>query len=584
MDKVKTNGKTPPVVIPGSTYALEGEKMVYTSYKTSKGEIVPHKNYFPFYGQITEKLTILHEHGQEVVFTIEGEKSGRPYTTEVTAAEFVNPHKLYLALIQAMPGKPPVLKPTLRVHLEPAISALTDERQMKQTKAVTHTGWTPDGKAFVMPRQTVGRKNYVCKLGEVEHELNGFGLKKGTREEVEIAYLILLSLKKIYRPATIYTLIAHAFLPPLLNWVGNQARYMYHIHGETGALKTELAKIIMSLYGPLKSAAITYKWSDTPIGAEQRAHALKDCLMLIDDLKPSTITQNHRWVAFIQAAVDAAGRKRATITGKAGESFPPRALLLSTGETVPYAGEESYTARMIQARLEPQAGGWNDQLANVQEKDHLLSGLMYEYIDWLRLGNGRNALLVYKEKLAKAPTLKHNRLSSNFAANLLAAEMFSRFCLDYGLMAAQDGERFLAQHLDGLTEIITETAEMAHSERYSQRFVAVLCDMIETGSVHVAKHPLDKSPPQNYIGWFDKDYTYLHMGGVGLIKTLARRVGIDINIDRGTLLRQLYNDGMIHSTTARIRARKFDYQHPGTRKMVVAFFQEKLWPKEETDA
>jgi len=577
------NGKTATVTKaienfkPQTTHRLVGDYMVRVSYDIKNGEAVEKRITIPFYGQITKKLTVHHDDGRrEVILTIAGKASGKPYTVEVKADEYTDTKKLYLALFNHFQGLPPPIDQHLRKFIEPAITAITSEHEMSQIDAIPCTGWTPTGKAFVMPGNSVGRGNFICKLGEVEAELKHFGLTQPARPELEQAFMHLMSLKNIYRPGTVYTVIAHAFLPPLIRWVGNRIRYIYHIHGETGSGKTELAKIIMGLYGPQKEDAITYKWTDTPVGAESRAYALKDCLMLIDDFKPGTVTQNHRWVAFIQAAVDAMGRKRGTITGRGQAALPPRALLLSTGETVPDAGEESYTARMLQARLNYQeTTGWNEQLGHIQDNAGILNGLMYEYINWLLKGNGQGVTEEYQALQNEAPNVKHARLRNNYVANRLGFTMFVDFCKHSQLMSNDEAEYYLEQHQTALLEITQETSQAAHSQRYSQRFAHALVQAMEVNAVYIADGPED-THVQNYVGWKDDTFIYILAGGMKMIQRWARGNDAEININVGTLRRQLYYDGLTYSTPARIDKGYYDHQPIKGGKLVTALYREKL--------
>lgn len=450
---------------------------------------------------------------------------------------------------------------------------------------MTCTGWAPDGKAFVLPGGAIGT-GYTCQIDKaIEPELRNFQLQERTEPELRTAMVGLLSLLKIYKPAVIYTLIAHAFLPPLLKYVGDDARYMYHIHAETGSLKTELAKLIMALYGPLGTSAITYKWSNTPYGAESRAHALKDCLMLIDDLKPGAIPENDKskWVAFVQAAVDAMGRKRATMSGRAAVSLPPRALLLSTGETVPEAGEESYTARMLLGELDkrPANEGRCTRLDDIKTvAAPLFSGLMYAYIKWLLDGNGHGAMEEYKKLQLDGAKTKHQRLANNVASNKLGALMFCKFCVDTGLFTDRMSDIFITGHTKGLEAVLDHTAQRAHEERYSQRFVNALRDAIETGYCKLSDLADDRR-----VGWAEDNYIFILNGAKEIVDQWLRSSGQSpINIAKPDLRRQLYNDGLSNSTAARVRAGQYDYQaiDPVTqaRPMVIALYKAKIFAHE----
>lgn len=578
---IETDPDEPDIEEPGYVpfYSVENGRTLYTTFKTVGGEIMPVRQVVaPFECHIKEKLTIFDEHDQNVVYALAGIKGKHPFTAKVTADEWADSKKLVSAILRYLPGKPPDTNPNLRNHWGPAISALTDETMMKEIKAIPSTGWTPDGKAFVMPSGGVG-VGYVCQMDQsMEYELAHFGLGRQDEAHNRGALATLLSLDRVYKRAVVYTLLAHAFLPPLLRWVGDEARYLYHIHADTGSFKTELGKIIMGLYGPLGTAGITYKWSNTPYGAESRAYSLKDCLMLLDDLKPGTISEvdKGKWVAFVQAAVDALGRKRATITGKAATSLPPRAIILSTGEAIPEAGEASYTARMILAQLDKQPEGRNHTLDRIKSRVQDLSGLMYAYIEWLLAGNGQGAVDEYKKLQSAGIATSHTRLAANFASNRLGAVMFAKFCLDKNYMTPRIAEIFLKQHLAGLESIIRTTDLKAHAERYSQRFMAALQDALSTG---FAK--LSDSMVERRVGWEDDQYIYLLSGSKEIVDQWLRQSGqTTINISKKDLRKQLHSDALSYSTPARIAAGQYDYQAldpaTGSKQMIIAIFKENV--------
>jgi hypothetical protein len=565
------------------TYAEVDGCMVYTTYKTIDGNIIANKRIIaPFVARITEKHTVFDDNDQTVTYTLAGNRGNQNFSTSIEADDWADQKRLTSVLLnKCLPGLPPDTDPNLRKFWGSAIAALSNAEEMKEVKSMTCTGWAPDGKAFVLPGGAIGT-GYTCQIDKaIEPEMRNFQLQQRTEPEMRTAIVGLLSLLKIYKPAVIYTLIAHAFLPPLMKYVGDDVRYMYHIHAETGSLKTELAKLIMALYGPLGTSAITYKWSNTPYGAESRAHALKDCLMLIDDLKPGAIPENDKskWVAFVQAAVDAMGRKRATMSGKAAVSLPPRALLLSTGETVPEAGEESFTARMLLGELDkrPDNEGrctWLDEIKT--NAAPLFSGVMYAYIEWLLAGNGQGAVDEYRKLQLNGALTKHQRLASNVASNRLGAIMFCKFCVASGLFSARMSDIFLTSHAAGLDAVLDHTAQRAHEERYSQRFVSALRDALETGYCKLSAIQDDRR-----VGWADNTHVYVLNGAKEIVDQWLRSSGQSaINIAKPDLRRQLYNDGLSNSTAARVKAGQYDYQamDPATqaRPMVIALYKSKF--------
>lgn len=566
-------------------YVFENGCMVYITYRKDGEGFAPVKNYIPFWGRVTKKLTLFEENGeQKVIYTIAGQKDKRPYALDVEATDFADGRKLYTQLLDYLPGGPPVLAQKLIPHVSTAISAISERKEISEANAIPSTGWTPDGDAFVMPSGSIGQSNYLCHLSqELNTEFQYFGFGSNSPEQNKLALDGLMDLCRVYRPRSIHVTLSHAFLPPLLRWLGNEARYLLHLHADTGSFKTELAKLIMSLYGPVGDVAITYKWSGTAYGAEARAHVLKDCLMLVDDLKPSTITPDMlpKWIAFIQSAVDAMGRKRATITGRAASALPPRALLFSTGEAIPEAGESSYNARMLLAELDSQPPGRNELLDQIKSKSGLFSGLMGAYIEWLLKGNGQEALVVFKGFQAESIKSAHARLSNNYAANCTGGTMFWRFCQDAGLITTVEAESLFEMVKLSALDVVGATGRKVQEERYSQKFLSALRDAISTGFAYIA----DEKPDARRVGWQDDDFVYLTNGALAIVNQWLRNSGEpSINIPTKEIRKQLFNDGLTYSTDARAEAGRWDVQRvdpaDNSKPMVTAIYRDKFYNTE----
>lgn len=582
-------------------YTLEGCQMVYTTYKKVDDKVMAVKNRIPFTGQVTRKLILFEEDGtQQVTYTINGKKDGKPYSLDVEAEDFADGKKLFTRLLNYLPGGPPPIANTMIKHVHTAISTVTNQDQIEQIKATPYLGWTPDGKAFVTPNGSVGDLSYTCKLdGELAKEFKKFGFRQNTPDENRQAVDALLSLQQVYRPDAIHVLIGHIFLPPLLRWLGTQARYLLHIHAGSGSLKTELAKLAMAFYLVLDddhsgkdqgNSAITYKWSSTPIGAESRAYGLKDCLMLIDDLKPNTLTPDvlPRWVAFIQAYVDAAPRKRGGIYGQAGAALPPRAVLLSTGEAIPEAGEASYTARMLLVELDsrPADAPRDTALDNVRDnKSHLFSGLMRAYIEWLQQTNGANAIEVLKHYQAKQVQTAHTRLSANYAANSTGAWLFAQFCAKTGLMSDDEKLTFEKMHQQAVLRVVAATSQKVQDERYSQKFISSLRDAISTGYARLSNTTMDT---RNRVGWQDDDFVYLLNGSMAVVNAYLRQSGdVPLIIPMREVSKQLFEDGYSYSTQGRVDRGYFDVQRTDpaddSRPMVTAVYRAKFYGLDISD-
>lgn len=576
-------------------YILKNGTMTYVSYQKDGEGFKAVLQPFYFWGRITQKMTIFHEDGtQEAIYTITGQKDKRAYSMDIAASDFADGRKLYKELLNYLPGGPPPIKDHLVKQINTAIAAISKRKTITEIRAIPSTGWTPDGKAFVNPGGSVGKSEYICKLDDtLTKEMKYFQFRENSPAENKEAVELLLSLRNIYRPDSINVILAHTFLPPLLRWTGNRARYLLHIHAGTGSLKSELAKLMMAFYGPSGDQAITYKWTDTPVGIDSRANALKDCLMLIDDLKPNTIRAEHlnQWVAFVQSYVDAMGKKRGTIGGGANSGKDPRCILISTGEAIPEAGEASYIARMLLVQLDKQPDEWNYDLSAIQDRiekeTNIFSGLMRDYITWLLEGHGQEATAIFKGFQVESMGAEHLRLSNNYAANRTAAKMFAEFCHQRGYISELDRNFFMVEHHESIMQILAHTGEKVRSERYSQRFISALRDAVSTGFAYIGVGR-ERIEGGKRVGWQDEAFVYLTNGSLTIANQWLRNANQSaINMSSRELREQLHQDGLTESTPARVNRGEYDVQRTdpadGSKPMVMAVYARKFYNLEDTE-
>ena len=550
---------------------------IYHRYRSNSGALVVDPVIIAPFNAIIDQKTIITGPEQTTYYLIRGMAWGkRKFSLKVNAETFNDAKQFSTAILNHLPGEPPDTDPRYQKLWSVSIAHLTRKGgNMKELKAYNQTGWTPKGD-FTMPGGGVG--DSICYPSPaLRDDLANFKIKPLEKEKLKITLDNLLDLANVYNSGEFYVSLAHALLPPLIRWIGNDGRYLLHIHADTGSLKTELGKILMSLYGPTGPDAITYRWTDTPIGIYPRAYALKDCLLFLDDLKPGTIkaADNHKWVSFLQSAVDSLSRRRASISGGAGQSYRPHAIILSTGEAIPQAGEASYMARMILLKMSKKFDERNHRFDKIKKYSPNFNGILFNYVLWLKK-NGDS----FPEKLRALQnnrlTVNHPRLAVNFAANLLSMKSFINFCLDKDLICSHCANKILTDHLETLTKAILYTNHIVIDERYSKQFITAVVDSLASGFSSISK-----VLTPNRIGFEDETKIYLLPGAKEIIdKYLLESGKQPINITKRDLYRQAYEDEYTFCTESSIKAGRFDCQmkDPATnrRTLTMAVFKNKL--------
>ncbi|RME72760.1 MAG: DUF927 domain-containing protein [Chloroflexi bacterium] len=493
-----------------------------------------------FWAKLVHKQVIYDDRERTVIYTLYGEKDGKEFTAKIPGEIWFDKNKLATALLPYLPGKPPVVESKKQQHWGPAFSYLGDN---KESRALASTGWTPDGKSFVAPAGNIG-SGWECALNDnlAEH-FKGYGFPRGIGDDqtAKNAVRNLLRLTEIYKPEAVYIAIAHAFLPPLLRWLP-EARYLLHIQGSTGYGKTEFAKFFMALYGPLGDQAITYKWSDTPVGFESRAYTLKDVLMLIDDYKPGLFNRGSGdekgWVRNLQAYTSGSGRGRSQKDGAAGKLRPPRCLLISTGEDDLRFDEESIINRTLTVRLTKPSRNKVDTYHQLVEVTAEFHTIMARYIAWLQ--QTRPPVKAWHKQFLAQNQHINSHLARNMASNLVGAEAVAQFLYETKLLDAVEINRFKDNHDQAINTAIEDTATTAAQQRYSIVFLEAISEALSYGTVYLGEKDIMRS---GYIGWYDDDYIYLTPAAVTAANEWLKKNGREIKISNGRLYDQLHLDG-----------------------------------------
>lgn len=109
----------------------------------------------------------------------------------------------------------------------------------------------------------------------------------------------------------------------------------------SGALKSELAAVIQRFFGTnFDRLTLPASWVATPNSLERVAFDFKDCVLVIDDFAPAgtpiDVRKDHTTAdRVIRGASNASGRGRMHADGSVRPAYPPRSLILGTGEDIP---------------------------------------------------------------------------------------------------------------------------------------------------------------------------------------------------------------------------------------------------------
>ncbi len=512
----------------------------------------------------------------DVVFLFEMIVEGQaPLLGEITAAEFENDQKLKIQLRK-------IGRSRLRFNgrrINEIRNAILTSSMAEQTTIYDVTGWTDvhEVEHFLMPGYSVGPTQPTVQLPS-QGRLGGYGFVALDEEETRTALRVFVEeLLKAMPPRIAYPVLAHVFVPPIHRWLGTTDRYLLHLLGATGTLKTTFATLAMALWGEaFATGAPPATWGATVNALEAMASYAKDVPFLIDDYKPGMVTSNDI-VRFLQNYADGTRRDRLTRESDLKQSKIVQAHLLSTGEDAP-TGEASVMARSLILRLE-RGDARLDHLREAQTHARLLAGLMPRFIAWLLADKTREAgvrqrfqnlqeELRIKRSLSRVPNA--NRIATNLAMNWVAFEMMVEWLEAAEALAAGARTRLVAAYAEVVDDLLADMGRSVQAERSSHIFLETVASLLAAGSHGIAEDNLSLLPPSVIeLGWRGSNAVFLNGNAFHEVNKVR-----PLNVSEHNLHRQLEEDRMLVVTDT--KQTKVNRSRLGQQRRVLAVRPELL--------
>jgi hypothetical protein len=294
--------------------------------------------------------------------------------------------------------------------------------------------------------------------------------------------------------------------------------FLLWLLGLSGTLKSSLAALFLSHYGAFDRTTLPGEWITTANTLEKRAFTLKDAMFVIDDYAPKAdnrreIEAKAERLIRSQGNLSGRGRLRADLTEPS--SFPPRGLVVATGEEIP----PGLSGRARTLVIEVKKGDVDlALLSEAQQTANRLPHAMAGYIDWL-------APQIPQLPALLRETFRGARDRANVAsAHLRVPEVLAQLwlglhcALNYAEeIGACSGTEAREQRRNCWASLLAsgnDQARLIESERPSRRFLRVLLALVVQGKAVLT--PKDEAkeaaiPPQgcSLLGWRDERFLYL---------------------------------------------------------------------------
>lgn len=355
-----------------------------------------------------------------------------------------------------------------------------------------------------------------------------------------------------------------------------------HLAGPTGVMKSELAALAMQHFGAgFDRTHLPAQWASTPNALERLAFEAKDALVVVDDFAPHGSQQDiNRLHAtadrVIRGAGNGAGRGRMHADGRLRPDYPPRCLIVSTGEDIPHG--QSLRARLAIVEVGP--GDVGRAVLSRSQRDAaagVLAAAMAGYVRWLA---GRMDALQatagdeLSELRERAWRLNgaHARTPDVVAHLAYGWRQWLDFAVDVGAITDEERASLWERVWAALGVLAGEQAGHQRAEEPTRRFLSLVADAIASGEAHVAR--TDGKPPAKAgawgwqlresfaadgesifmpqgkrIGWLDGGTLYLLPDAAyAAANRLASATGAPLGIAPKTLGKRLHERGLLVST------------------------------------
>jgi len=394
--------------------------------------------------------------------------------------------------------------------LREAIQRLSTDA--KRRRVFTHTGWRNiEGRwVYLTASGAIGVDGFEIDLGP---ELSRYRFPRTTEDPVVAmrASLRLLDMAKLTITAPLW---AGVFRAPLAS--AYPLDLSLWMEGQTGTLKSSQAAAALSHWGQFDRTNLPGAWSSTANSLEKRAFSLKDSLFVVDDYAPTGPDRREFEVKAArllraQGNLAGRGRLRADLTERPG--YPPRGLILGTGEQRPPG--RSILARMFLIEV-CEGDVCLDVLSAVQKDALRLPHAMAGYISWL--GPQMDSLpttLGDQFRSARARAEKsgpHLRIPEALAHLWLGIDAGLGYAEEIKACDAIEAGDIRARCWEALVERAKIQGRLVEEEKPTHLFLRILNTLlVQKRAVLLAKDSSSEGLRAEIplLGWQDDDYLYL---------------------------------------------------------------------------
>ena len=448
---------------------------------------------------------------------------------------------------------------TVKDCVRHAIQTTAAGAEKKTVYAVT--GWKNiNGKwMYLMP----GDEEITVNLPD---KMSGYGMERKC-DPLDIQTAASLLWQSVAPEEIMLPLLSFTFLSPLnhfLKAAGCEPKFVLFLSGKTGSRKSTLAALMLSFFGKFTASELPLSFRDTANSILHNAFSLKDVLICIDDLHPSSRQEEQKMNGTAQAVMraygDRTGKGRLRADSTPMESRPPQGNAIITAEFAPDIGE-SGTARYFALELKEKDVDLETLTAFQKEAANgTLQRCMFAYTEWLResfLFSDESVqkfqkylhsrFLFYRDSFRSNGIHCHGRVPETVAHLQIGMEFLLRFLYERGSFAEDWCNEIAERFQQILYQLAAKQAESIDEDKPTHVFIRKLFSLLESNQAHLLdRNVVNELGFGTCIGYQDDEFLYLYNEVAHkLVRKFCEEQGENFSVSSKSLLKALAEEGLI---------------------------------------
>jgi len=289
------------------------------------------------------------------------------------------------------------------------------------------------------------------------------------------------------------------------------AAFGIHIFSKSGAGKSTLMALGQGHWRTDATDKTFNSWTSTVASLEAIIHAGRNCLVCIDDANQDVEGINKKLERIFRSQGNGVARGRMNVLMKSQRSFPPRGLVMSTGEDLPIG--LSCRARILLVECPQVVQDLdNSVLDDLQRKvrEGYMTRAMAAWLQWLApkvdeiKSTWDESRILMRKQVNQVRLEQHKRSVDQVCELLTTGNLLLQFATEKGAITQTQMDAYWHRFLVAFESLAEDQQREQMAEDPCQKFLEWIPDLMQAGACHLTdmtgKSPSDLIEARRF-GW-----------------------------------------------------------------------------------